>query len=306
MSSVATTPYDTAGDVLTSAIVFSNDWASANGIAGNILNAAQPGVIPLMKERYRWLQQRLISANVETQTKYWVVYSLPPAATQNLRISMELTYNGFFDQEIMWGPNPSAPVWSSAITYQPSQVVNFNGTTYIAKVTPPTNLNMQPDLSPLFWALWYGPVLPPDLRKPLELWECPSGGYGWKPMVQAPDSVSTRPLRPIYEIWDWKNDKLLLPPCSSTMDLKIQGVCMAPDITSLDTPVMVMNCSTALAYLIVAEASRSRGGQMSTVFDQKAEAAIKQIINQSVRKDSYTIYVRRPFRGLRQGRRRGL
>lgn len=303
MPNTQSSPYDTAGQVLTTAIVMANDAASSNGIGGSVLNPAQPYVLPMMAERYRYLQQRLITSGVDTCDAYWIIYGLPPAANSNQRVPVILSYNGFFDGIQMWGANPGAPAWASATTYNPYQVVNYQGTTYIAISTAPgANLNQEPDISPLYWAVYAGPVLPSDMRKPLEIWECYSGGNDWRLMRQAADAISTRSISPMFKIWDFKSDKLYLPPATGTNDLKIHGLRMAPDIVSLTSPIVVANCSTALAYLIVAQASRMRGGSKAMEFEALAEKAIQQIVNQTVRKELFSQYVKMPFRGGSRGR----
>lgn len=296
---MATTPYDTAGYVLQTAIIMANDAVSANGISGSVLNPAQPWVWPMVNERYRYLQQKLISAGVDTFDKYWVVYGLPPSSNPNQRVPMLLTYTGFFNGTEFLGSAVGVN-WSTAITYYAYQVVSYNGVAYIALANAPgQNLNQEPDISPSYWAVQQGPMLPQDLRKPLEIWESPNGGNVWKLMKQASDAISTRPIQQMYRIWDFKNDKLYLPPTSQSNDIKIHGLCMAPDITGSPSPILVMNCSTALAYLVVEMASRMRGGLKANEFGALAKDAIDQIINQTIRKELYATYVKAPFRNSR-------
>jgi hypothetical protein len=47
----------------------------------------------------------------------------------------------------------------------------------------------------------------------------------------------------------------------------------------------------------------ARGGPMAQIFKARAEEAINQIINQTVRKQAYSQFVRRPYRGRGLGHR---
>lgn len=131
----------------------------------------------------------------------------------------------------------------------------------------------------------------------------------WIPMRQAPDAVTVNVIQPRYSVWSFSNDILVLPPNSQASDLKIKYLAMAPDIVTFSSPLMVRNCSTALAYLALDVLSGGRGGSQSDYFKNRAEEAINQIINQTVRKQAYATFVRAPFRGRGaswRGRRSGL
>jgi hypothetical protein len=102
-------PYDSAGAILQDAIIFTNDAGGPNGLAGDILNADRAYTIPLLNERYRWLQQRLISEGVETMTKYGIIIGLPPFAGTNIRVNVTLGYEGYFDGNQVWPPPLNLP-----------------------------------------------------------------------------------------------------------------------------------------------------------------------------------------------------
>ena len=303
---IRTSPYDTAQDALNAAIVFANDAGSPAGMSGNVLNPNRnPAVLPALQERYRYLQQRWISGGVDTFTKDQVVYALPLPAFSNPSILMELTYNGFYNGEYWVGPSVTAPQWSDAITYSQGQTVTYNNTYYVCLPNNGTNLNEEPDTSTTFWQPFnnLGPTLPADLIKPLEIYERFTGGNRWVKMTSNPDSLNGTRIQPRYGSWLFENDRLFLPPNSQRTDLKIKYLCMAPDINSLQSPLMVRNCRTALAYLVLAALAAGRGGTQADYFDNKSEQAIKEVINQTVRKQLYQQFNRELFRGPR-GRRR--
>lgn len=351
-------PYDTAQTALTDAIIFANDAGSPAGLSGNILNpSTNPAVLPALQERYRYIQQRLISSGVDTFTKEAVVYNLPASASSNPQIKMRLTYNGYWNGQVWVGPYVTAPTWSSTVTYTGGQSVVYSGTYYVLNVASSlnqepddnlgiwgvfdpqnigaaawsalttytqgqqvvynnsyytaqpnavANLNMVPDQSPLFWARFAvpGPALPSDMIKPLELWEVQFGTItgGWVPMKQVPDALNPSIIQPRFRQWGFSNDELVLPGASYNNNLRIKYIAAAPDIESLATYIYPRGISTALALLLLDQLSGARGGPMAAIFKERAEEAISQIINQTVRKQAYAQFVRRPYRSGGAGR----
>lgn len=147
--------------------------------------------------------------------------------------------------------------------------------------------------------------LPPDLIKPLELWESISGQQFWNPMRQAADSLSSRPTQSRFGVWDYQNDVLILPGSSQYNDLKLKYLCYAPDLTGPDSVVYIVHAQDALANMLVSAVSKSLGGlEMAKVFDGDANKAIDAIINRTARKESYMSYNRIPFRARGSGRGR--
>jgi hypothetical protein len=249
---VGAQPYDTAGYILQLAVSISGD-TGPNGIAGNILNAAQPTTIPLLNKAYRDVQDRLQSAGVETFSKYWQLIAIPAANTSNPSSQVYFSYTGFFDGQEMQSK-------------------------------------------------WY---LPPDCLKPLELWERQNGNNYWIPMKQCADQISTRPIMPYFNEWDFETDILYVPPVSQVNDIKIKGICYAPDISSVNSPILVARCQSALAYKFLVDVAGGRGGlEMAAIWKQQYEDAIQLIINRTARKESYGAYFRRPFRSRRSARGR--
>src|ERR1700677_163864 len=253
MPNVAVTPYDTAGYILEQAIIVTGDTAGPNGIQGNIINANQPGVIPLLNKLYRELQDRLISQGVETFNKYGFINGIPPANTTNPSQETYLNYASFFDGQ--------------------------------------ENL-----------ADWH---LPPDLLKPLELWQRQTGNNFWVPMKCVSDAIETMPIVPFFNVWDFQTDRLYLPPATQANDIKLKYLCYAPDITGVSSPVLIARCQSALSYRMASEVAKTRGGlEMAAVWAKDADSFETAIVNRTARKESYQAFFRRPFRSRRSGRGR--
>lgn len=254
MPNVAVTPYDKAGYILEQAIIVTGDTAGPAGLAGNILNANQPGIIPLLNKLYRELQDRLISAGVETFNKYGEIDDIPPAATSN----------------------PSDPVYFTYASY-------FNGQEALAD--------------------WH---LPPDMLKPLELWQRQTGNNYWIPMKCVSDAIETRPIVPFMNVWDFQNDKLYVPAFSQSNDIKLKYLCYAPDITDVNSPVLIARCQSALSYRMASETAKTRGGlEMAAVWAKDADNFEAAIVNRTARKESYQAFFRKPFRNSSRSRRSG-
>jgi hypothetical protein len=305
---VQTTPYQTAQDALNIAITASNDGNGPNGMAGNVLNpTSNPQVLPSFQNNWVYLQQRLISCGVDTFTKTQPVFNLGASMNNNPRVNMQLTYNGYFNGVVWTGPNITAPAWDSSVTYMQGMTVTFGDAYYVALPNSGTNLNQEPDTATIFWAPFsnIGPCLPADLVKPLEISESPAGQNYWVPMVQAPDSLNnTWNVQQRFGRWIFEHDRLVLPACSRANDILIKYLAMAPPISSWNSPLMVQGCARALAFLVLYDLSGGRGGEMAESYKAKAEEAINQILNQTVRKMAYSSFVRRPFRSPRNGGRR--
>jgi hypothetical protein len=254
MTTVPSTPYDTADYVLELARSISADAATENGLAGDILASTQPYVFPMLTKIYRDLQDELISGSSEIMNKYGFLLELEPTAFDNPRINVTVSYLGY--------------------TY------GFN--------------QIDPDIT-----------LPPDMIKPLELWECISGQQAWVPMVQAADSLSSRPTTGRFRIWDFQGDQLILPGASQTNDLKIKYVASFPDLVDGDSQIYILRSQTFLACQLVSEVAAMLGGlEMAADFEKRAIKGKTAIINRTARKEAYASYQRRPFRGRGSGRGR--
>lgn len=152
------------------------------------------------------------------------------------------------------------------------------------------------------WSTW---TLPTDCIKPLELWERQNGNNSWVRMSQAADSLSSRPIMTRFGEWDFETDLLYLPPSSGVNDLKMKYLCYAPDISNTTSPILIVRCQHALAYRLLTEVAKSRGGlEMASVWAKDAQAEMQKIVNRTARKESYGAYFRRPFRHRRSNRGR--
>ena len=252
MPIIATKPFQTAEYILQLARSISNDASTSAGIAGDILADAQPYVFPILSKCYRDLQDELISAGVETFSKFGEIYGVTPTMVKNPRTLVSISFLGY-----------------------------WNGVS--------TNPAVK---------------LPPDMIKPLELWECPTGNFSWLPMKQVPDSISSRSVQSRHGVWDFEQDVLLMPGSSITNDLRMKYLCTAPDLTGPNSVVYVRNCQTALANMFIAAVSKFLGGiEMVPIWEADAKKAINAIVNRTGRKEAYSSFQRLPFRG--GGRRAG-
>lgn len=150
-------------------------------------------------------------------------------------------------------------------------------------------------------------TLPDDLLEPLEMWECPTGsGLNWLPMKQAPDSLRTQVPSTRFQQWEWKQNALWLPQCTIQMDLKMRYLAYAPAIVDGSTVLAIPHSKTALAYGIAYTAALSRGGvQMAAAYKTAMKEAQARIASRTARREDYSKFVRRPFRGGYRGQCRG-
>jgi hypothetical protein len=310
MSTLATLPYPLLQSALNIAIAMANDAGSPAGLSGSIYNPeTNPAVIPMFQNRYQFIQQQLISAGADTFDRWSVVMGCPASATADIGTPMELTYNGFYNGVTFVGPNISASAWNASLLYVQGNVVVYGTNVYIALTNAAQNINQNPSTSPTFWSPFdlIGPALPPDLLKPLEIFERISGTTGpWAPMRQAPDEIGSRQISQRFGVWSFVNDRLLLPPANQTIDLRIHYIHKLPDISSVESPLMIVGCETTLALLFLDAMTIGRGGEEANIFKERATESLNLLINQTVRKMAFSSYTRKPFRSSRnRGRGRG-
>jgi hypothetical protein len=144
------------------------------------------------------------------------------------------------------------------------------------------------------------PVLPPDLQEPVKLWERPSGtNLQFVPMTSAEGGIPAGLARgAFFGVFEWREDILYLVGSNRTNDIRIRYIRKMPDITSgnaTTTPVPIIRCAVALAYLLVEIFSTSRGGTVTPAFSSEREGAIKQLINTTTRKKQRTNFRRLPY-----------
>lgn len=188
-------------------------------------------------------------------------------------------------------------------------VETFTRYGYIKCIPPAANVNPRIMVNITFHGYFNGMdinprvVLPPSCLKPLEIWECQSGGQKWAPMRQLPSSLSTHARTGRFCVWDYKQDTLYMPGASLQNDLRLKMLTYAPALTGPSSPVLILNCQTALGLLIAEDVCRMNGGfQAADKLHLLAEEAIHLIINRSAIKESYSSFQRRP-RARRMGRR---
>ena len=192
-------------------------------------------------------------------------------------------------------------------------VETFTKTTDLLNI-PPTNAPLERTSLYINWdGYWDGSEviptvsLPGDLLQPLECWECPTGtNLTWLPMKQAPDQLFVQVPSNRFQQWGWWDNKLWIPQCTVENDLRIRYLAYAPDITDGTTVLAIAHSKTALAYRIAAVASMARGGvEMSEVYLQSAQRAEARISSRTARREDYSRFVRKPFRGGYRGEGRG-
>src|SRR5690348_14284434 len=85
----------------------------------------------------------------------------------------------------------------------------------ILGITPSMAQNQREQLTISYLGYWngqetlYPPALPPDMIKPLEIWNSQSGAQAWYAMRQVPDSISSRSPQLLPCVWDFQNEQLI-------------------------------------------------------------------------------------------------
>lgn len=150
-------------------------------------------------------------------------------------------------------------------------------------------------------------VLPSDMLEPLEMWESQTNAnVSWVRMRQAPDQLTPQFPGNRFLQWGFWDNKIWLPQCTVENDLKLRYLAYAPDIVDGTTVLVVPHSITALAFWLAEEASAGRGGvQMAQWFQTKRKEAVNWLASRTARREDYSQFVRRPFRGGYRGEGRG-
>jgi hypothetical protein len=308
MPVVLSSPFPQVEDCLIAARAICNDMSQS--VLGNLLSDNQPFVVPYADLCHKTLRKMLTREGVNAYTAYGYATGLTPVATPDPTTQVQLTYQGYYDGVAWHGPSVSAPTWSNAITYLQGQLVTYSGLFYIALANSGTNLNMEPDLNPTFWAFFtaQGPILPSNFLEPLEVWERATvsgiNSSAWVPMKQASDSISTRSQTGKFRIWDWQSSILYLPGATQENDLKFKYLMATPRLTSVNSIIPIVDCDMAMGALIAAMLSSGRGGAEAAAFDARAEREVTLLATPTAIKEEYAAHNRIPFRTTRAGRRR--
>lgn len=107
MPVVTTSPYPTAEEVLQATRVKIND--AGQSINGNILSDAQPYTFPMLSLKYKYMQDRLIAAGINTFEKYGNILGVPVIALPDPGAQIQIDYVGTFDG-LNNKPQPVIPV----------------------------------------------------------------------------------------------------------------------------------------------------------------------------------------------------
>lgn len=149
------------------------------------------------------------------------------------------------------------------------------------------------------------PVLPPDLQAPIKLWERPSGTNSQFTEMRCmeggiPASLARGGRMGVYE---WREDIVYLLGSTQMVDIRLRYLRKMDDIVKgeeAQTPIPIIKCAVALAYLVVEIFAGGRGSTVTTFFADERENAIRQLINTTTRKKQRTNFRRKPY-----SRRRG-
>jgi hypothetical protein len=150
--------------------------------------------------------------------------------------------------------------------------------------------------------MWNPPALPIDLIVPLALWERQNGTSAtFAPMTPAHgDGLQTQIAQSVFGTYEWRNDRINLSGCSNTTDLRIRYEQMIPSIgvgaNLVNTTIPLRDAHEALAFWVIYYYAFARGSVMRTEAQAMAEAAMNEVIERHVRKDSRIAYRPRGYR----------
>jgi hypothetical protein len=319
-------PFDTAQDALEAAIAITNDAAASavlsgqssatNGspnlswVSGPPFTSAMQGLgVSIGGTTYRILTVSSPTAMVLTTnfagtsgTVSWLITPsmltgavLNPATNPAVWPLMNHCYRELEDEFLRLGVETFTET-ADLIGLEPSQAPLRRTTLYVNWDGYFDGSTVNPDIT-----------LPDDLLEPLELWECPNGSdLGWAPMKSAPDSLAPSFPGTRFRQWEWSQNQLNLPQCTITMDLHMRYLAYAPDIVDGTTVLVIPHSKTALAYRVAAAAAMSRGGlEISAAYKQSAKEAEGRIASRTARREDYSRFQRKPFRGAHRGQGRG-
>lgn len=138
--------------------------------------------------------------------------------------------------------------------------------------------------------------LPGDCILPVRLWERVTGQDAvFIPMTQAKDGLPAVVKTSYLRWWEWREDAIYFSGANQSLDIRIRYKRLIADVTSSTTPIPLIRCAVALAYLFVEVFAAARGSIVLPVFQKEKEDAIKQLINQTTRKHQRINYRRQPY-----------
>lgn len=327
MPAINSGPFDTAGDALEEAVAITNDAAASPVYSGTAsVTNGSPTVNLVSGPPFNAAMQG-IGLSIGGVT-YQVGIVVSPT-----QITLTTNYTGGTSSSVSWIVTPALltgnvlnPLTNPAVwplinhcwrlledellklgveTF--TKIVTLSNITPTAAALPRSDLYIDWDG---YWdgnTTWDTVVLPDDLLMPLECWETLSNStQQWEAMRQAPDQLRQQTPSSRWQQWGWWDNTLYLPQSTQTEDLKIRYLAIAPDITGPTSVLVVPRCQTAMAFLIAAAAAKSRGGlEMVAVYKNDADEAIARIASRTARREDYSQFVRRAFRGGHRGPGRG-
>jgi hypothetical protein len=148
-----------------------------------------------------------------------------------------------------------------------------------------------------YWLPPDTPVLPPDLIAPLKLKERQSSGYqavltagytGFRPMGLSSTGENSNARKVCFNGWfDWRNDEIVLPGTTMSVDLELYYSVALPDFNTVgqvqwfDQPLPVIQGKSALAYWICHEFAPGRGDADGDSWLTKAQQDCRELLNTS-------------------------
>jgi hypothetical protein len=140
-------------------------------------------------------------------------------------------------------------------------------------------------------------ALPQDLEIPLRVWQRVTGQNAqFLPVVPAVDGMETLPKGGLLNSWEWRGDAIWFPGASQSLDLRLRYKRIMQDPYPAGiTPIPLIRCAVALAYLVVEIFAAGRGSTMLPAFNLEKEDSIKQIVNTTTRKNQRKNYRRIPY-----------
>lgn len=150
-------------------------------------------------------------------------------------------------------------------------------------------------------ANFQNPYLPIDMLGPLRLWERQSGvNAQYIPMFPTNDGLPSISQGYQFRYWEWKQDQIWMVGATQVNDLRLRYNSVLPDLVDGTSPVLIVRCDRALAYMVVAEFALSRGSPAVEALVAKADDCIGKMTNRTARKKQRGSHRRTPY-GSAQG-----
>jgi hypothetical protein len=140
------------------------------------------------------------------------------------------------------------------------------------------------------------PTLPPNMIIPLRFWERQSGTTNYfAPMFQVNDGLPSVYQTPCLRYWDWQSDKVYMPGATQVNDVQLRYLAYLPDLTDGTSPVLILRCAQALAYLTAYQFATSRGSSLAPQLQANAKAQVDDMINRTAKRSNRGNHRRRGY-----------